>query len=223
MCGRMNHAGLTSRQLFEWLEYGILPEQPDETIVQSWNVPPTSSIPMLRRDGVDLRMDLARWWLVPHWHRGPLKEFKAATFNARSESVATSPTFRDAFKRNRCLIPATGYYEWQVRDGAKHPFFIHPAGNAPALLFAGLWTAVRLPDFEGLTCTILTEPSTGAMASLHSRRPVMLAPEHFAEWLDGAAPEALHRLADERIAWHEVGPAVGSVRNDGPELIEPVQ
>ncbi|SPH24444.1 Putative SOS response-associated peptidase YedK [Defluviimonas aquaemixtae] len=222
MCGRMSHAGLTSQQLFDWLEHGIKPEGYEPDIPQSWNVPPTSMIPIVRRIDGELRMDMARWWLVPHWHRGGLKELKAATFNARSETVAKVPAFRDAYRRNRCVVPAAGYYEWQVGDHGKRPHFIHAGGNAPALVFAGLWTSVKLPDYEGLTCTILTEESAGKLRDIHSRAPVMLDPDAIADWLDGADIAQVVRLPETRLAWHEVGPDVGAVRNDGPQLIEPV-
>ena len=116
-------------------------------------------IPIIRRDGDALAGDFARWGLIPHWHRKPLADWKANTINARVESVATAASYRDAFRRARCVVPASGYFEWQTTDGSKQPFYIHPAGNAPALLFAGLWSSVTLPDYEGLTCTVLTEPA----------------------------------------------------------------
>lgn len=220
MCGRINHAGLTSGQLFDWLSRGIRPEFPEEPIPQRYNVPPTSMIPILRPDGPDLRLDLARWWLIPHWHRGTLKEQKAATFNARSDRVATAPAFRDAYRRNRCVVPIAGYYEWQTEGKTKRPHYIHPAGNAPALLLAGLWTSVTLPEFQGLTCTIVTEASSDPMTTLHDRAPVMMPADAIDAWLEGRSIEELTRLSQDGISWHEVGAAVGKVGNEGPELIE---
>lgn len=222
MCGRVNLAGLSSRELFEWLELGKPPAGTPE-IPSRWNVPPTSDLPILRRPGGTARLDLARWWFIPHWHRGTLSEFKATTFNARVETAATSPTFRDAWRRARCVVPVSGYYEWQKRGTERQPYYIRPAGNAPALLLAGLWSSVRLPDFEGLTCTILTETAPEPMSRIHGRMPVILSPDHALDWPEGADMPALPRLGLPGLAWHPVTRAVGSVRNDGPELIEPIE
>ena len=220
MCGRMSHAGITWAELAGWME-GLRPADRDPDL--RYNVPPTAMIPIIRRDGAALAGDFARWGLVPHWHRKPLGDWKAATINARIESVATAASYRDAYRRARCVVPASGYFEWQTTDGSKQPHYIHPAGNAPALLFAGLWSSVALPDYAGLTCTVLTEPARPALDTIHDRMPVIVDPDGARTWLEGGPTDSLPRLPMAGLTWHPVPRAVGAVRNEGPELIEPAE
>lgn len=218
MCGRMNHGNLTWDQLMEWLVFGIRPDA--AAIPRRFNVAPTMMVPIAwRREGA-LAGGLARWGLIPGWYRDPAKSWRAATFNARAEEVATKPAFRSAYARGRCLVMAEGYYEWQAGSDGKQPWYVHAAGNAPALIFAGLMSSVRLPDYEGPTCTVLTEAARAELGLLHDRAPVMLDLGGASAWLDGAGIEETARLATTGLAWHRVGRAVGSVRNEGPELIE---
>lgn len=219
MCGRANHAGLTWAELANWMR-GITPASVE--IAQSFNVPPTAEIPIVRRLGGELAGGFARWGLIPGWHKGSLKDWKASTINARIETVATAPSFRDAFRLGRCLVPLAGYYEWKIEGRTKHPHYIHPSGNAPALLTAGLWSSVRLPDFHGLTCAILTEAVRPPLGDVHDRMPVLVDMEGAEAWLRGTDLPDVHRLPMGGLAWHEVGAAVGSVGNDGPELIEAI-
>ena len=219
MCGRITLIDLNWPEFRDWLSLMLVPSGPIDT---RYNLPPTASVPILRAgpEGVDGAM--ARWWFVPEWFRGSLSDWKASTLNARAEDVAGKPTFREAFRRKRCVVLASGYYEWQVRADGKHPHFIHPAGNAPALLMAGIWSEVRLPDYQGLTCAILTEAARGSLAGVHDRMPVMIAPETAPGWLSGRSLDDMPRLPLDALAWHEVGPAVSSVRNEGADLIAPV-
>ncbi|WP_080517581.1 SOS response-associated peptidase [Cereibacter sphaeroides] len=220
MCGRMAHKELTWAQLAGWMQ-GLAPGETE--IETRYNVPPTAMIPIVRQGPLGLQGDLARWGLIPAFHRGSLKDWKATTINARIESVATAPSFRAAYRGGRCLVLASGYYEWQVRGGVKYPHYIRPSGNAPALLMAGLESRVRLPDYEGPTCAVLTEPVRGALAQVHDRMPVMMGLEAAADWLGGCPVEALPRLPMETLGWHEVGRTVSSIRNEGPDLIEPIE
>lgn len=221
MCGRMTHANLTWQQLMMWQAYGIKPAEAE--IATSYNVPPTTMIPIIRLQEGEHVGDFARWGLIPHWYRKETREWRAATFNARIEDVASKPAFREAYRHGRCLVPISGYYEWRKRDGGKQPYYFHPAGNAPALLLAGLWSSVRLPDYEGLTCTVLTGPAAPEAAAIHHRMPVLLSQAGGEDWLDGAGAEAVERLPTGQLAWHPVGRSVGSVRNDEPALIEEIE
>src|SRR5262249_26635385 len=145
--------------------------------------------------------------------------------NARAETVADKPTFRAAFKARRCLIPASGYYEWKHEGKAKRPHFIHPP-DGRLFAFAGLWDVWAKGAAPVESCSIITTTANEATRHLHERMPVILDREHFAAWLDPLAPPpALHELlrpcSPERIALHAVGAAVGNVRNEGPKLVAP--
>jgi putative SOS response-associated peptidase YedK len=162
--------------------------------------------------------------LVPHWASDLTAGVKA--INARAETVADKPTFRAAFKARRCLIPASGYYEWKAGPGKpKQPFFIHPRDGG-LFAFAGLWDVWKKGAEPVESCAILTTTASKATRHLHERMPVILDRAHFAAWLDPLTPlPALHELlrpgAAERITHHPVGAAVGNVKNDGPELVAP--
>ena len=126
---------------------------------------------------------------VPRWWSKPLKELRAATFNARAETVETKPFFRDAFKRTRCLIPMSGYYEWQNTPSGKQPWYFTAADGSPALTAAGLWdewknreTGERLKS-----CTMIITGPNDFAAQIHDRMPAFLMREQFAPWLSGEA------------------------------------
>ncbi len=147
-------------------------------------VRPTDRSPIFRRRDDEVEMVQARWWLVPWWHEGALKDFKLATFNARSETVATSRTFRDSFKRRRCLVPAEGWYEWTGAKGQKTKWLFTPKGHAP-ICFAGLWDRCTTTDAgEVESFTIVTQPAGSALNAYHDRAPVVLAQADWSTWLD---------------------------------------
>ena len=156
----------------------------------------------------------ARWWLIPSWHKGDIKDWKATTFNARIEDAAEKPTFRGVWKHGRCLIPAGGYYEWTGEKGAKAPHFIRAAGNEETLWFAGL--ASRWQDL--LTCTILTRAANADVRALHHRMPVILNAEERDAWLGGSEDRTLGEAA--RLSHHPV--ARFGIGDDSEELIEPI-
>jgi putative SOS response-associated peptidase YedK len=174
------------------------------------------------RDGAP-RGEVLRWGLVPHWAGDPAS-LGLKLINARSESVADKPAFRDAFASRRCLILADGFYEWERRPaGAKQPWWVTRADGAP-FAFAGLWATWHgRPDVEPLrTCAIVTTQASADLAPIHDRMPVMLDREGEAAWLDGAAAPAdllglCVALAD--TARRAVGPAVSDARYDGPDCL----
>lgn len=170
-----------------------------------------------------------QWGLVPSWAKDPAMGVKM--INARAETVAEKPAFRAAFRRRRCLIPASGFYEWQTQKGGpKQPFWI-AAADGGLLTFAGLWESWLSPDGGELqTCTIITTEANDALRPIHHRMPVILAPADFAAWLDvrdethTAAASALLRSApDEITAAQPVSTRVNNVRHDDARLIEPVE
>jgi putative SOS response-associated peptidase YedK len=179
----------------------------------SWNVAPTQKAAIVGEGKRGRSLVQARWGLVPQWWKKPLSEFRATTFNARSEEAATKPMFRDAWRSGRCLVPAIGYYEWSGKAGAKRAYFISLRGNA------------HIGGENLLSFTVLTCAAGEATRHIHPRSPVILAETDWELWLiPGSDAAALMRpAADDRIDLREVRPAVGNVRNDGPELIEPVE
>jgi putative SOS response-associated peptidase YedK len=201
-------------------------------IRRRYNVAPADDVLAVTvdRDGAP-RGEVLRWGLVPSWAERP--EMGLKMINARAETVAERPAFRRAYERYRCLIIADGFYEWQPVPGAaagrarKQPFHISCA-EEPVFAFAGLWSIWHAPDGGTLrSCTILTVAANAAVAALHDRMPVMLAPGAESAWLDPSTPRAqlpglLAPLAPERTALRAVSAAVNDARYDGPEcLAEP--
>lgn len=167
-----------------------------------------------------------QWWLIPHWSKTP--EAKYATFNARSEEAAKKPACRDAFTKRRCVIPASGFYEWQKHeDGSKTPHYITRVDDDP-LYFAGLWEHWTDGDAVLESCTILTTAANEQMKAVHHRMPCILEPEQCPAWMDpeqrdrDAALSFLMPAADGLLTMHAVDPRVGNVRNNDGSLIDPV-
>lgn len=194
-----------------------------EDLAPSWNVAPTDPVPVVRvSQSRDARvLDTARWGLVPPWAtdlRGG-----ARMINARSETVATSPAFAPSFARRRCLVPADGWYEWIRSGNQRRAFYMTPADGSP-LAFAGVWSAWG-PE-SVLTCSVLTTAAAGELRRVHDRMPLILPRERWAGWLAGGGDpaELLQPMTERELAAIEVrpvGPAVGNVRNNGPELLAP--
>jgi putative SOS response-associated peptidase YedK len=165
-----------------------------------------------------------RWGLLPRWYKsltdGPL------LINARAETIAEKPAFRDAVRHRRALVVADGFYEWtKDAEGARDPWYIHPAEAGP-LVMAAVWQEWTSPAGEVLrTCALVTTAANRAMSALHHRMPVILAPEDWPLWLGEAGHGAavLMRAApEEALVWHRVDRAVNSNRASGPQLLEPL-
>jgi putative SOS response-associated peptidase YedK len=188
-----------------------------------YNVAPGDDVLALTtdREGRE-RGELLRWGLVPSWAKTPDTGLKM--INARVETVAERPAYRRAFERYRCLILADGFYEWQrMPTGPKQPF--HITADAGLFAFAGLWSIWYAPDGSKLrSCTILTTAANAAIAPLHDRMPIILAPEHEGAWLDTSTTpsrlgEILAGLSPSRTAVRPVSLAVNDARYDGPECL----
>ena len=169
-----------------------------------------------------------RWGLIPPWSDDP--RIASRTFNARAETIATSPMFRDAFRKRRCLVPVDGFYEWRREGSKRHPMrILDPSGSPLAL--AGLWTGRQDPETGEWrrTFTIVTTRPNDFMASIHDRMPVIVPASGWAIWLDPAPrdPGELAALLEPRedvaLDAYEVSALVNSVRNDGPALILPAE
>lgn len=190
----------------------------------NYNVAPTHEMPIVRRRKGDRRNELAigRWGLIPSW----AKDVKIgySTINARSETAASKPAFRDAFKRRRCLVPADGYFEWKREGKEKQPHLIRLKGGG-AFAFAGLWSTWRpLEGEEMLTYTIMTTEPNDLMAEIHNRMPVILGADDHDRWLDLDADLStiLRPCPSASLESFLVDKRVGNVRNNAPELIEPL-
>jgi putative SOS response-associated peptidase YedK len=190
----------------------------------TWNMAPTRSAPVVRRhpETHERRLDLLRWGLVPHWIKD-LKETRQP-INARSETIAATPMFRDAFARRRCLVPADAFYEWQEVDGAKLPWAIAREDGAP-LVFGGIWEGWRAPDGSVIrSFTIATTSACPALRHLHERMPVVLEQDDWPVWLGETAGDVSRLLRPSPVGFRtwRVGTAVNNVRNDAAALLEPV-
>jgi putative SOS response-associated peptidase YedK len=197
---------------------------PTPNLKPTWNMAPTREAPVVRLhpETKQRHLDLLRWGLVPHW----VKDLKATRqpINARAETLATTPMFRDAFTRRRCLVPADAFYEWQVTEAGKHPWAIAREDGDP-MVFAGLWEGWRGPDATVLrSFTIVTTTANTTLRSLHERMPVILEAADWPLWLGEAEGEAasLLRPSDAALRTWRVGTAVNNVRNDAPELLAAV-
>jgi len=191
-----------------------------------YNIAPTTPVDVVRLDAEGRRELVSmRWGLVPYFWKRTLKEVPA-TFNARAETVADKPMFRDAFKRRRCIIPASGFYEWTGGKNDKAPHLFSAADGSPILAFAGLWERWKSPEGEEvLSCTIIVSGASAWMAPYHDRMPVLLREANFARWLSGeAGPEVLQPAAESALREWTVDRRLNKTGegDDDPTIVEPV-
>ncbi|HMQ31497.1 MAG TPA: SOS response-associated peptidase [Chloroflexaceae bacterium] len=219
MCGRFTLA-VPAEQVAAQFQLPATPE-----LAPRYNIAPTQQVAAVRAAEVGRELSMFRWGLVPSWAKDP--SVGARMINARAETAAEKPAFRTALRQRRCLIPADGFYEWQAREGGKQPFHIRLADGGLFAL-AGLYEHWKAPDGAWLsTCTILTTAANALMRPLHDRMPVILAPEHYALWLDpglrdaGPLQELLAPFPPDRMVATPVSKAVNRATNEGPELLAP--
>jgi putative SOS response-associated peptidase YedK len=222
MCGRY-----TSTAAFDELalRFGITVESgTNEELTARYNVAPSQAIPIITASDKGRRLRMAKWGFRPAWGN----DSKPAPINARAEMIAMSRLFGAAVRDGRCLVPATGFYEWQLVRGQKRkqPYLVRLKGGAP-FAFAGLWTPPVAADMPP-TCAIITTDANELLAPIHPRMPVILDPADEALWLDPGcvAPikvlPCLRPFPSERMEAIPVSSLVSSPDNEGPELIEPV-
>jgi putative SOS response-associated peptidase YedK len=187
-----------------------------------YNIAPTTDILVVRSQEGTARAAQLRWGLVPRWAKDPA--IGARLNNARAETVAEKPSFRDAFRRRRCLVPASGFYEWKAEGGRKQPYYILPA-EGELFALAGVWEPWRSRDQALETCAIVTTDANAAMQPIHERMPVIVGQRDYARWLDcspgGDVRDLLRPCDPSIIAVRRVGRAVNHARNDDSSLIEP--
>lgn len=221
MCGRFGQkatpAELAAAFEAEW--------RCPEPRLPRFNIAPTQAVPVLLQDGGRRVLDMLRWGLIPSWARDPAIGNKM--INARAETVAEKPAFRSALARRRCVVPASGFFEWKKEGKGKVPHWIHRADGGP-LALAGLWETWRPEGAEPVhTFTILTTSASGDVAGLHDRMPVILDGDARQDWLSPDTPAAdlvdLLRPAPEgTLRAYAVSTAVNRPSYDAPDLIVPV-
>jgi putative SOS response-associated peptidase YedK len=221
MCGRF--ARISSVETFAKLfAAGAI-----DALAPAYNIAPSQNL-LLARSAAEGGRELVtlHWGLVPHWSKGP--DPKYSMINARADSVATKPAYRDAFKRHRCLIAADGFFEWKKAGTTKQPYFVRLRGGQP-YAFAGLWdhweTAGQAPIDS---CTIITCDANPLVAAIHDRMPVILPPRLYDTWMDPkqkdtrALAALLKPYPDTLMEAYPVDLAVNSPRNDSAALLVPV-
>jgi putative SOS response-associated peptidase YedK len=190
----------------------------------SWNIAPTHYAPIVYQPrGARETLD-ARWGLIPSWVK-ELSEFKSNLFNARAESVHEKVSFKKPFKSQRCIVPASGFFEWKNLGDSKQPYFIHHEGDE-LLAFAGLYDHWQRGEKEIYSFTIVTTTPNEVMSELHDRMPVILELDDFDVWLglgvDTEELEALLQPYDGKLAAHPVSRRVGKPSENDADLIKPI-
>lgn len=220
MCGRYT---LIANQEAVRLLFA-LPELDERLLVPRYNIAPTQPVVVVRQGPKAREFLPMRWGLIPWWAKEPQK--LPLLINARADGIAAKPAFRDAFRYRRCLVPASGFYEWQARGkGSKQPFYAHPEDGG-IVAFAGLWETWSGADGSEIdTAAIVTTDANERLKPVHHRMPVVVAPEDFEAWLSPdtqpAEAQALLRPAPEPLfALTPVSTRVNAVANDDAGLLE---
>jgi putative SOS response-associated peptidase YedK len=221
MCGRYDN--LIAREAYRAL---FMAERlPESNFPPRYNIAPTDQVPIVRVDPRDGTRELAfvRWGLIPFWMK---EKPKVPHINARAETVHKLPLFREAFARRRCLIPATGFYEWQKRADGKQPYRFVRKDLEP-FAFAGIWEYARLDGEAILSAAIIVGEPNPLTSAVHDRMPVILMPNDYDAWLDKetsieVARAMLKPYDAVLMKAYAVSRAVNSVKNDEESLIEPV-
>ena len=222
MCGRYAlHADPRVIALQFWLA-----THPTEAGTR-YNIAPGTRVFAVKEEaGLPRSVEMFQWGLVPFWAKDPKIGYK--TINARAETLAEKPAYRAAFRARRCILPASGFYEWKRAGGPKQPFFVCPSGDG-LFGFAGLYEHWKGPHDEIHSCTIITTEANQLMRAIHDRMPVILSEEDYARWLDPrnqnvSELQALLKPFDaELMRAYPVSTRVNNARNDDAGLLEPVE
>ena len=221
MCGRYV-LNLKFRQIVDLYRL-TLPEEPPERMKENFNVAPTQVMPIIRPAGNGRELVMAGWGLIPFWLKPEqLAQQAYSTINARSDRIQTAPTYREPFKKRRCLVPATGWYEWQkINTKTKKPFHFQP--KATPFAFGGVFDVWNADGKSAITSfSIVTTDASPNTKQYHDRMPLVLEESQFDDWMRGPpelAAEMMKPYAGPVDLW-EVPAAVGNVKNNRPELME---
>lgn len=195
-------------------------------LVERYNVAPMQSVVAVREAPDGREAAFFKWGLVPRWAKDPAVGNRL--INARSETVTEKPSFREAFKRRRCLVPMEGFYEWARRGDRKRPFYFHMRDGEPFAV-AGLWEVWESNGEPLETCTLLTTEANELLAPYHDRMPVIVRPEDYDLWLDSETRGTeillplLRPYPREGMTTYAVSPMVNSPSNDSPRCVEPAR
>ena len=227
MCGRF----ALSAMLTDIAEEFSTKALPDRTLPVDWNIKPTQDIYIIKNEEINI----ASWGLIAPWSKNSQDALRSQSqaINARSESVHEKPTFRSAFRTHRCLVPASGYYEWATELGrykTKQPVFISRDDNK-LLAFAGIYDRWISPEGEIRdSVAIITRDAVGDLAKVHNRMPLFLPRDRWNAWLDSNLTDVEQVRAlmnapkpDDHLRYWPVKPLVNSIRNNGAELVEPIE
>lgn len=218
MCGRYTLTS-PSGKLAE--RFGV--DETSSELSPNYNVAPTQGVAAILFENGGRRLEMLRWGLVPSWAKD--LSIGSRMINARSETAHEKPSFRSAFKRRRCLIPADGFYEWKREEGGKQPFHIRMKGGEP-FAFAGLWEIWEGGEGEVRTCAILTTDANEMMGEIHHRMPVILPAELHEAWLGGEAEKEelismMEPYPSDDMEAYPVSRFVNKPSNNDPSCIEP--
>jgi putative SOS response-associated peptidase YedK len=235
MCGRFAMAQ-SQEEIVAF--FNLVENDSNPTLPLNWNVAPTNEIYIVKdrdRESHQRVLDTASWGLIAPWQKNftDARAGQSHAINARSESIHEKPTFRDAFRTTRCLIPVTGYYEWATSLGKyspKQPFYITSESGAP-LSVAGIWSSWRSESGEEIqSASIITREAVGELATIHSRMPVFMPHNRWQEWLDPNIREISHLQSlmvnpdpAAGLITRPVSPRVNLVANNGPSIIEEIE
>ena len=233
MCGRYAQA----QAMDEIIErFDLDASLVDKSLPLNWNIAPTNEIYIIRDNQQGRVLDSASWGLIAPWQKNFIeaRNSQSHAINARSESIHEKPTFRQAFRTTRCLIPATGYYEWATSLGKyppKQPFYISSGQENTSLSIAGIWSTWKNENGgEIQSAAIITREAVGELATIHSRMPVFMPSQRWSDWLDPQSRD-INRLInmmnipepDAGLIATPVSSRVNVVANNGPELIIPIE
>ncbi|MDG1206482.1 MAG: SOS response-associated peptidase [Pseudomonadales bacterium] len=221
MCGRFN---IISDPLTQMI-MEIVAGQVTIKLETQYNIAPTQQVPVLLKSaGGEWLVNDMRWWLVPYWSSEPSSKY--SMFNARSEGLASSRAYQEPFKRRRCIVPASSYYEWAKQGGQKVPYLIAPERDS-GFAFAGLWDRWEKQGQVIESCTIITGAAPAGMIGIHNRIPIHLSKHEIDQWLDASASaQDLTALLDPVLKFPvlvtPVSSYVGNSRNKDERCVEPL-
>lgn len=220
MCGRF-----ILESPFELIAHEFDIRMPAFNLKQSYNIAPSQNIHILINDG-ERRIATCRWGYIPSWAKDASIGYKM--INARTETITTKKSFRNAFRKRRCLIITDGFYEWRIKGAAKAPFFVRLKSGKPFGL-AGLYNHWRSPEGEELcTCTIITTEANEMLQEIHNRMPVIIEKQRYDYWLDSAVNDEKNLLSllkpfpPEEMECYEVSTRVNTPKNNSPDNIKPI-